>query len=187
MQVYKASWVLFTVTLTLSFLLHPPPPPHPYPSLFTLALQCSLWVSFPLLLWFGCEMSPQSSCIGASGVPLVMVFGEVVVTLGGGSLPEKVGLWGLGLEAYSLVPLPVPSLLCSHLPRCEQSTHHHSCKPLLQPSLPYYDGLYLLSDTVLSPTYFLLSRHFVSAKRTVSHDDRLQQTGKILNGMRLSS
>lgn len=56
-----------------------------------------------------------------------VLFGEVAEPLGSGALLEEVGHWEAGLEIYSLIPIPSPSLLLDLL-RCEEAASHFSCR-----------------------------------------------------------
>jgi hypothetical protein len=57
------------------------------------------------ILGFEYEMSPTGSCC-----QLVVLFWEVVETLGSRVEPEEVGHWGCAFEGYTWFPMPLLSL-----------------------------------------------------------------------------
>lgn len=150
----------------------------------------SVCVCSPLLLWFGCGMSPKVHifdhlvprwwwCLGR-----LQTIWEVGLCL-------KRGLWRLGFEVYSFVPLPVPSLLLD-LPRCEQTLTttfaSHSCKQVFPPMMDCISSNREPKSS-FSPTYSLFSGHFYNSRGN-SHIATMtgpQQTVKFLSDMRLSS
>lgn len=142
-------------------------------------------VSSPLPLWLGCGMSPK-----------VHIFDHLVPSwwwcLGRLQILWEVGLW---VSEGWVLRLRALSHFLFHLcfvTSLDVSKHPlPQYKPLLQTLFASMMNCFSSNSepkSSFSPTYFLLSGHFYnsSGNRNIATMTGPQQTGKLLNGMRLS-